>query len=453
MNVGAINESSNKQATPVDVTKSQTTTDNTESTSAIVKSESHAVETHLSSTSFQQTSIKILTQSMQEHLHKMGELRNQFVAPEETSDIQQLKDLDIKKAIAESKPLFDFEDVAKNVLNFVGGALTGAAKGGAKTEQLLQMLGEARKGVEKGIGDARKILGDSILPGGEIDEGIKKTNGLINFGFDRFEQQINDPDYNGAYRYEAVGYQESIEISSEKTGNIEIQTNDGDVVTINFESLRAYNEKRKEEQTSEENAEGNLYTRSKEHSIENYHNDKFAFSVEGELDEAELKAVGDLINNISSLADEFYNGDVTAAYEKATELGFDQKEISNYAIELEMTNKVKVQQAYKQIAGMSEVAKEDKDMPKSIGQPIKEYAQKLIEIMQSSEHSLKSEDELQTTIQALLGQQYQLSSQDLFSALDKFNHFNQVLLNGEKAEAVQKNKGIKDEIKEEVKEA
>ena len=73
-------------------------------------------------------------------------------------------------------------------------------------------------------------------------------------------------------------------------------------------------------------------------------------------------------------------------------------------------------------------------MPESVKQPLKEYAANLLEMVEQADERLGSEDELQTTIQQMLGQQFQYSSSELFAALERFNHFNQMLLNGEKVE-------------------
>ncbi|MGL5976109.1 MAG: DUF5610 domain-containing protein, partial [Aeromonas sobria] len=56
--------------------------------------------------------------------------------------------------------LFDFQSVADNVLQFVTGRLGAARADGKSDEDLTGMMEQARKGVDKGFGDARKQLGD-----------------------------------------------------------------------------------------------------------------------------------------------------------------------------------------------------------------------------------------------------------------------------------------------------
>ncbi|MFM9598225.1 DUF5610 domain-containing protein, partial [Streptomyces scabiei] len=52
------------------------------------------------------------------------------------------------------KPLFDFEEIVKNVLDFVTGAVKKAQADGADDDKLKGMLSDARKGVQIGIDDA-----------------------------------------------------------------------------------------------------------------------------------------------------------------------------------------------------------------------------------------------------------------------------------------------------------
>ena len=56
--------------------------------------------------------------------------------------------------------LFDFQSVADNVLQFVTGRIGAARADGKSDDDLTKMMEQARKGVDKGFGDARKQLGD-----------------------------------------------------------------------------------------------------------------------------------------------------------------------------------------------------------------------------------------------------------------------------------------------------
>ncbi|AWB67125.1 hypothetical protein C2869_12075 [Saccharobesus litoralis] len=437
MNIGTVNDVAKQQQVPQGVEKNAEHKDNAPTKQV----ETQAVETHLSQVSIKQRSIKILSQSMFSHMQKMDELRAQSLpkAQDEISHLRDLKDIDMQKEIKEAKPLFDFEEVAKNVLNFVGGALTGAARGGAQSEQLMEMLGQARTGVARGIEDARKILGGAIMPGDEIDQGIDKADGLINFGFDRFEEEILNPQRElPVFSYESAALEQRVAVETEHSGEFEIKTKDGDTVSISFASLKAFEEQYRQSQEQVSDEDGNyFYRQGEERNRASFALNEFAFNVEGDLDEGELKAIGDLMQNVSKLADEFFDGDVEAAYQQAMDLGFDDGEIASYALDLTARQTIAVQQAYQQVASYAERKDDEKmAMPESVKNPLKEYAANLLDMITRADEGLESEEDLQTTIKQVLGQQYQYSSSELFAALERFNHFNQMLLDGRKVEEV-----------------
>jgi hypothetical protein len=56
--------------------------------------------------------------------------------------------------------------------------------------------------------------------------------------------------------------------------------------------------------------------------------------VNGELDADELKAIGDLMDKVDSLATQFFAGNAQAAFSAASELGFDAGEIAGFALRL-----------------------------------------------------------------------------------------------------------------------
>jgi hypothetical protein len=51
-----------------------------------------------------------------------------------------------------------------------------------------------------------------------------------------------------------------------------------------------------------------------------YQENSFSFSVNGELDEDELKAIGQLVADANELTEEFFNGDIETAFNQALEL-------------------------------------------------------------------------------------------------------------------------------------
>jgi hypothetical protein len=65
-------------------------------------------------------------------------------------------------------------------------------------------------------------------------------------------------------------------------------------------------------------------------------------AVQGELDEDELKAIGELVEKVDALATEFFGGDFEAAFAAASELGFDSSEIASYSLKLSLRESARI---------------------------------------------------------------------------------------------------------------
>ncbi|NTS78883.1 DUF5610 domain-containing protein [Catenovulum sp. SM1970] len=398
----------------------------------------YAVKTHLSELPLKEYSVKVLSKSMETHLAVMKQIRDEGIVKSfgfEQKETEKLHTIDIGKAIAEveEKPLFDFEKVASTVLDFVGGALTNAASAGADKEKLNDLLGQARKGVDRGIKEARDILGGDVKPGDIIDEGIKKSESLIKDGFNLFEDQINDPERSSnVFSYKSV--EQQIKMQQEQSSSLTINTKDGDTVNINFASLQAFQARQQQIDANVDSDEGFLNYQQREKETSFYTNQEFAFEIQGELDEDEKEAIAGLVNDINKLSKSFFDGDIQAAFEQAKELGFDDDEISGFALDLKQTKQVQVMQSYQQVEGFEK----QNGLPKSVEEPIQNYAAQLLKMMDKSKKVLSEDEDLVNTIQKVVGHTYQMSGQELLDAFQRFNHFNGILLGTELFESTQK---------------
>lgn len=63
----------------------------------------------------------------------------------------------------------------------------------------------------------------------------------------------------------------------------------------------------------------------------------FSFSVEGELDAEELRAIGELVQQVDGIATSFFEGNIYDALAQGKALGYDESEIANFALKLEKT--------------------------------------------------------------------------------------------------------------------
>ncbi len=118
--------------------------------------------------------------------------------------------------------------------------------------------------------------------------------------------------------------------AQENTFAFSLTTADGDKIEILASALKAGELKQGEGGTQVSYAEQNA----------------FAFSVDGELDEDELKAVNDLLSQVNNVAESFFGGNLEQAFDQAINMGFDTDEIKDFSLKLTQTSTTQVQSAY-----------------------------------------------------------------------------------------------------------
>jgi hypothetical protein len=225
---------------------------------------------------------------------------------------------------------FDFEKVANNVMEFVSGVIKGAQSGGASDDKLNEMLAQAREGVDMGFEMAREELGGLDMLTDDVKLGMDKSYDLIQQGLSELSDELFNPQQSQNIQMVA----QSMELSEHESASISITTLDGDNVNINFSNDMNL-------QYGQSSKAGQVIN---ELSLSN--NRTFSFSVEGVLDKKELKAVAELVKDISKLADDFFNGNIEKAWQQANELDFEPKQIAQYALDFEEVKQVSIKQNY-----------------------------------------------------------------------------------------------------------
>lgn len=229
----------------------------------------------------------------------------------------------------ENTSLFDAEEVANNVLSFVAGALFGAKQEGADDDTLLEMMNQARKGVDMGFDSAREELSDAGLLDDELEQGISSAYDLIQKGLDDLEAN----DYQLPQANPLAGLSE-LGMAQSQAGSLELETQEGDKVSISFSYGQSANV------AFGQSEEGNYLSAnfSQTQSI--------SFSVEGDLNEDELAAIGDLIKQIDKVGHHFFNGNIDQAFHQAEKIGFDQEQLVGFAVEYTQQTSVSATTAY-----------------------------------------------------------------------------------------------------------
>ncbi len=342
-------------------------------------------------------------------------------APEEKPD----------KAEDKNKTLFDFEKVARNVMRFVGGVIEGAARGGADQEKLNSLFSQAREGVAKGIAMAEKDIGSFMND--EIKEGIDRSRNLINDRIDSLEKRLLGGDEANAVN--SVNASLVAGASDSRTGNILIRTRDGDELTLSFESLRQFQFAQQAQVTSSaaQASEGNNIgagtseTASQTSLYQYFERSGISFSLKGELDEDEMKAIAELVGKANDLADTFFAGDMDKAFEEALALGFDDKELVGYALQLNHTKQSQVVEAYESIQHYRD-DNADANKYGNVVSPISQYMDKMMDTMNSAGERLQSGEDYSNLIAGIINKMEDVQVPDLLTAINRFHTFNQRLL-------------------------
>ncbi|CBL46736.1 Hypothetical protein HDN1F_31530 [gamma proteobacterium HdN1] len=124
-------------------------------------------------------------------------------------------------------------------------------------------------------------------------------------------------------------------VSDQRQFNLQVTTQDGDVITVNVSSLRGL----------QAAAEG-LGDRTGVMSSD----DQYSFDVQGELDDGERQALNDLFAKVNEVAAKFYDGNVEAAFNQAAAIGYDQNELTGFSANMTQTQTMMATQAYAGVA-------------------------------------------------------------------------------------------------------
>ena len=322
----------------------------------------------------------------------------------------------------ENKSAFDFEEVASNVLKFVGGVVRGAAKSGADEAQLTDLIGQARSGVAKGIALAEKDLAGFMNQ--EITDGIRNSKEAIGEGIDNIEKEVLSP-FRGTME---VGASLSAQYAQLQSGGLKITTKDGDEVEISFGQSRQYQYSASERITSSANSNGDanapatpesdvVARRSLNVQLSEYRG--ISFSVQGELDDDELGAISDLVKQITDVSKSFFNGDLDTALDKALNLGYDEKELADFALKLNSREVVS-----EKISAYKEVSDGNSSELKKYMRPIKEYMDELKSLNQLLDTTLKDGEGYKELVTGVINQMKEVHVPDVLSAINRFHLFN-----------------------------
>lgn len=305
---------------------------------------------------------------------------------------------------------FDFEEVARNVMDFLTSHIEGAKKGGASDEKLEELLAQARAGVEMGFEQARDELEGMNMLSDDVQEGMDRSYDAIGKGINDLESSLFETEKNEADLVTDSVINREIGLQETEQGSISIKTRDGDDVNISFGSQTTLGQS--------QSFEGNQSSSQTSFNT----TQSFSIKVEGDLNDEELEAINGLVTDISKLADEFFNGDVQKAFEQASDLGFDASQIAQFSLDFTEVKQVAVREHYAPNQSSSPIA------------TISPYMQDLNDVMNNG-NSLFSQDNLDKLMQGVAQEHLNMMDDLLSKSAIDFSNFNQQLIDAQEKAA------------------
>lgn len=259
------------------------------------------------------------------------------------------------------------EQASGSILSFIENQLLRDVENGATAEALSSRIEAGLSGFLQGYESAREDLQalGALTPGVQAE--IEKTYDAVVTGIEDLKQQflagetqpqsasaeVADvspaiPEETPAANNQSQYY--SYQAAQRNSFSFSVTTRDGDTVTIQSSALRSMFQ----ETALLSSANGSSAEFSRYGFGEDY---QFELEVGGELDTGELKALRELLSQVNDLAQDFFTGDVTAAFDAALSLGYNDSEISSFALNLSQTSVQRVTAAYSEASpALSSVA-------------------------------------------------------------------------------------------------
>ncbi len=119
--------------------------------------------------------------------------------------------------------------------------------------------------------------------------------------------------------------------------SLQLTTREGDTVSIDFRQLYSEYQSYRNEQSAQTAPTGVRYFESTEAMESTAFEEQFAFAVNGDLNEDELKAIFDVFEQVGKLANSFFDGDIEKALEQAMTLEIDFGQLQSFQLNLTQT--------------------------------------------------------------------------------------------------------------------
>lgn len=204
--------------------------------------------------------------------------------------------------------------------------------------------------IDDALDAASRHLADQGYSQDEIDSAISKFRDRLSREIDSLASQGapsagGDAATTAAAQRTAVA--EATRAVSKQKFSLDILTAEGDRVSIRFKSVNVTSS------AAAQVSDGTTTSTAAEASV--ISRGRFKVEVNGNLNDAEKAAIGDLLDKVDDIADDFFGGDVQEAFAAASRVGLDSDALSAFSLRLSYSRSVAAA-AYASTAGIGSPA-------------------------------------------------------------------------------------------------
>lgn len=278
-------------------------------------------------------------------------------------------------ATSASKP-FDVNALVENLWGFMQGRLADAKASGASEQDMEKLWQAAEKGLEQGFSEAKGALN-------ALGKMTEPLNDKIDQAYDRLTETLDKRDVNARVPVMQVDAETaktearrhiSLYQYQERTFELDVTTSQGDRV-----SIRVMNSS----EAAASHQSGDDWSRTRWGKTDA---NAFQLQIKGDLNEQERADLDQLLGDVNTLANEFYDGDLNLAWKQAQALSIDGTSLASMDLGMRSVE-AKGVGAYQQEA--SSAGK----MPKGLD-PLRQYANDLIQAQEQWRERLSSDQGL-----------------------------------------------------------
>jgi len=206
--------------------------------------------------------------------------------------------------------------------------------------------------VDQALDAASKHLAEQGYSPDEIDTAVSRFRDRLAHEIDALASKNapaagGDAATTGAAQRVAVA-EAAREVKRERF-SLDILTSEGDKVSIRFKSLQLT------DAAVAQVSEGDATSTALRGSV--ISRGRFRIEVDGDLNESERAAIGDLLDKVDGVARDFFGGDVQAAFAAASRVGLEGDALSAFSLRLSYSKSMTAAKAYASTAALTEAPK------------------------------------------------------------------------------------------------